>query len=511
MKKFIFILGLFLAPLAFAQHEGNGGDVQCDAVIRKIVGNIEYWVENNGAEIGPLNLSSTHYPTNGVEKARPYSFKEYKESMLEVIKKPLYSSCVSPGDKNYPVAVGDASKICKSSIESDGFHLTCDSIKFLQLNKDLEIQQIHHEFATNVEGLEPDSGPISTYKLSSQLGKYTVSVIERQLGLVSSSSEESSAEIVVPDSPRPFLLKIKGGKGSVAEEVYMNLKSGIVNNLTVATKAEVVNTFFGDSEVFIASSYDKNNEKVNVQAVSNSDQSLFEADIDIRSGYVPDMEAAVQKGMIEFYNPSLFAVLHGKTDDAKTKKPARLSKHIRCTENSCKVYLKQLAKSEQVLAKSCEFHIDKVGKFDRSQNQNLLIVAKVSPDLKDKVESVAFISDNTDFSDSYFAFSFQLVSDGYFYTTLSTLLGPGEGGYRDISNKGYFLLSLKDGRALTLRPKENESFVIDPNFARNLSVKLSQETEDKSALKKIIQSMPSTAAILQRDGSARYINPYSCQ
>ncbi|MGZ3768779.1 MAG: hypothetical protein ACXVCP_02810 [Bdellovibrio sp.] len=489
--------------IVFAGPGGsNGGDLECDAKIRKIANNIEYWVENNGAQLGRLDLRPSQYPVKGSE-ARPYSYNEYKGAMLSLIKKPLISSCVTQGDKGYPVAVNDSSKICVSELRDDGFHLTCDAAKFLNMNQDLKIQQIHHEFATNVPGLEPDSGPISTYKISSKLGKYTVTVTERQLGLISGQQGDSSAEIIVQDGSDPFILNVKGGKGSIAEEVYTNLKEGLVDS---NSDSEVVNTTIGDSQVFISVT-NNNGLKYKTQAIANSDETLFEANIYIREGYVPAMEAAVKNGLIEFRNPSLFVTLHGKSDEAQTNKPARLGKHIRCTWESCKVYLNQFAKSELVEAKHCEFHIDRAGKFSNNSNSDLLFVAKVRSDLKDQVASIKFvIEDNSNFSQAY-----KPLSGGYFYRIFPLLLGPGEGGYKEIPDKGYFLLSLKDGRAFSLHPEKNRNFVIDLRFADNLKVQLPQEVQNVQALKKIISSMPTTSSLYNTDGSARYINPNNCQ
>ena len=80
-----------------------------------------------------------------------------------------------------PIDVGNADKICKSWTAGDGLHILCDIDRFPRLSPDERVEQIHHEFATNVTGLEPDDGPLSSYKISVQLSGGMANVVERKL------------------------------------------------------------------------------------------------------------------------------------------------------------------------------------------------------------------------------------------------------------------------------------------------------------------------------------------
>ena len=151
----------------------GGGDIQCDNLIQNLSyqdpkGNLESWIRNGGPKAGKLDLSSSLDPQTG----SPYTYAEYESAMLKLLeefKKSPDINCVRPGDKGYPVDVGDRAKICKTSVDHSGVHMTCDRTLFMGLTTDEQIEQNHHEFAINVPGLEPDSGSISTYKISDQL------------------------------------------------------------------------------------------------------------------------------------------------------------------------------------------------------------------------------------------------------------------------------------------------------------------------------------------------------
>ncbi|MGZ3747897.1 MAG: hypothetical protein ACXWRE_11075 [Pseudobdellovibrionaceae bacterium] len=491
---------------------GNGGDLECDAEIRKIVGNpndsgsLHYWIENNGAEIGPLDLSSSQFPVKNAGLAKPYSFNEYKASMLNLLAKPLISSCVSSGDKAYPVAIGDSSKICVSKLEIDGFHLRCDAVKFLGMDQDHQIQQIHHEFATNVPGLEPDRGPISTYRLSTQLGKFTVTIAERRLGLV--SGKQTSAEIIQDDSQVFAQLRVRGGHGSLAEEIYNDLKLGPNDNDRQETEVTAIS--FHDSTIYQAS---QKGGKTRVQANSNADESTFEATVDIESGYIVDVQNQVKKGLIEISNRSLYGILRGSPNESRSGKPAILGKFIRCTEDSCKIFLKGSAKSEQVEAKNCEFYIDRAAKVNPGNNLvnngpgRTLLVAKVRSDLAKQISGITYVASRLD-PDDGISFRFLPLSNGHFYLAdfITDDCPTGGNGCRDLPRRGYFLLELKDGRTFALHQKNGENFVLDTRFSASLRTEMSEA----SANNKVIQIIPRTADLYDTDGSARYINPYKC-
>lgn len=190
MKYYKFVIAsLMLTSMSFAQdglaqskvranagQEGaHGGDLTCDAKIQAIANNLNGWIREQGAKKGPLILESSLNPGT----AKPYTIEEYNSAMSALlnsfITKPL-SSC-APG----PIDVDHADKICKSWMTGDGLHILCDLDRFPKMDADLQIQQIHHEFATNITGLEPDDGPLSTYKISIQLSGGMENVLERRL------------------------------------------------------------------------------------------------------------------------------------------------------------------------------------------------------------------------------------------------------------------------------------------------------------------------------------------
>lgn len=168
--------------------EGGGGDLQCDARIKEVTTNLREWFQGSGPEKNSaLDLSSTLNPATG----RPYTKSEYTEAMAAVIAMPLRSACVHRSHTNAgaPVKVGQSPKICRTSVKGGVVEMICDSDVFLNMsgdglqNQDLQIQQIHHEFAINVPGLEPDTASlpklkpstidISSYRISRQLAKVT--------------------------------------------------------------------------------------------------------------------------------------------------------------------------------------------------------------------------------------------------------------------------------------------------------------------------------------------------
>ncbi len=162
---------------AFASQGRGGGDIQCDAEIKKLSANLLDWISAKGPETGKLNLASSLNPVTG----KPYSYSEYEAKMTSLLNMPLDVSCVKPGDKGYPVSVNDSAKICATFVDFEGVHMTCDRGLFLGLNADQRIEQNHHEFSINIPGLEPDSGAISTYKISDQLSASIGDVTERRL------------------------------------------------------------------------------------------------------------------------------------------------------------------------------------------------------------------------------------------------------------------------------------------------------------------------------------------
>jgi hypothetical protein len=176
----LLLAGLSAQATTLGREGGNGGDIVCDAQIKKIADNIQMWTINRGPESGnKLNLSSSVSP--GTNPSGPYTLAQYEQAMSALLSKPLDSSCVTQGDSAFPVQVEGRPKICKTLVDGLGVHMVCDLEKFLALNQDLQIQQIHHEFATSIPGLEVDDGPISSYKISGQLSAFIATVTERKL------------------------------------------------------------------------------------------------------------------------------------------------------------------------------------------------------------------------------------------------------------------------------------------------------------------------------------------
>lgn len=189
-----FIVSILLTvtgELALATRGGTdsaGGDISCDAKIQDIAHNIRTWVKAHGEQSGvQLDLSTSLHPVTHA----PYTFSQYEEAMLSLLEKPVYSKCVSKGDKGYPVRVGDAPKICATYVDPTGIRMRCDRILFENLTADRKIQQIHHELVVNIPGLEKATGPISTYKISTQLSAFTDNVIERRLVVVPKNRKRS--------------------------------------------------------------------------------------------------------------------------------------------------------------------------------------------------------------------------------------------------------------------------------------------------------------------------------
>jgi hypothetical protein len=217
----LFLLTSVSLSPAFAQRGGTssgGGDIQCDAQIKVLASNLSDWINNNGAEIGKLDLSSSLNSSTG----QPYSYSEYKAKMIGLLSLPLNVSCVKQGDSGYPVSVDDSAKICATSVDSSGVHMICDRALFLALNPDQQIEQNHHEFAINVPGLEPDTGPISTYEISNQLSSYIETVTERRL-VVKAAAATSAGSL--PDASQPVQTLTSGTLLMLAQDVYVPLAS----------------------------------------------------------------------------------------------------------------------------------------------------------------------------------------------------------------------------------------------------------------------------------------------
>jgi hypothetical protein len=216
------IFGLGSPASSFADHGtagGGGGDIQCDKLIQDLsfgdpAGNLRHWLNNGGPEAGKkLDLSSSLSPTG-----QPYTLPGYEKAMtalIDIFAKSPDVNCVRPGDKGYPVDVNDTSKICKTFVDETGVHMTCDRDLFMGLTPDEQIEQNHHEFAINVQGLESDTGSISTYKISRQLAKSIGNAIERRLII----NTQGPLPKIVSTSLTPIW--------TMAKPTYFNLPLGI--------------------------------------------------------------------------------------------------------------------------------------------------------------------------------------------------------------------------------------------------------------------------------------------
>ena len=163
------VILLLASPLARAGNEsGHGGDIQCDGAIQLIAQDLRTWIENDGPVVGRLDLSSSLDP----KTTRPFAIPVYETAMKELLGRPLDISCVGQGDPEYPVTVRGSVKICRNEMLADRIRMVCDRGLFISLSDEMKYEQVHHEFATDVPGLEPDDGPISTYKISTQISAY---------------------------------------------------------------------------------------------------------------------------------------------------------------------------------------------------------------------------------------------------------------------------------------------------------------------------------------------------
>jgi len=199
LKLVLSVLALISCQQIWAdgtQGGSGGGDLECDAQIRGIIGvdhkaqtgSLYYWYSNKGPQRDSLlDLSSSKNPASG----KPYTKKELASAMLGLMNMTVKTGCTHRlGSQDpRPVVVGGEPKVCRTIVANGVVDILCDSEVFLTMKtnqlttEDLQIQQINHEFAINVPGLEPDlasvpaSTPyildISTYAISSQLSMVT--------------------------------------------------------------------------------------------------------------------------------------------------------------------------------------------------------------------------------------------------------------------------------------------------------------------------------------------------
>jgi hypothetical protein len=201
MKKSMFlgaILATSMLGVSFTQADrgtvgGGGGDIECEAPVQGIAANLIQWIADKGPEKADprFDLSSSLNPNTNTK--RPYTYSEYGEAMTEYLTAPVVVRCLKSDSPENPVKVYGADKICETSFDGSTVQMKCDRELFLGLSQDLKIQQTHHEYAILVPGLEPDVGPISSYKISTQLSYSTEDVLERRVVVKSSCSGDSCA------------------------------------------------------------------------------------------------------------------------------------------------------------------------------------------------------------------------------------------------------------------------------------------------------------------------------
>jgi hypothetical protein len=184
------VLGLVSCPICFASEGpggSGGGDIQCEKVIRSIADDLRSWIADRGLNASQLtpedqiDLSSTTNPST----KKHFTQHEYNQAMEAKLDLPLHVDCRPACDesKNSPgciqLDINNKDKVCTSSIGPGGMDMRCDLGRFIGspllkgLTDDEQIQQVHHEYAIHIKGLEPDTGDISTYRISTQLSKFS--------------------------------------------------------------------------------------------------------------------------------------------------------------------------------------------------------------------------------------------------------------------------------------------------------------------------------------------------
>jgi hypothetical protein len=158
---------------------------------------------------------------------------------------PLISSCVED-----VVEVDDASKVCKSWIRDGAVHMVCNLSRFVGMPDAAQYRQIHHEFATQVPGLEPAIGPVSTYGISDQLSDFLVTVQTTKLGILNRSDR---SELGCDGDERCLVAKVrefvKAGLKDQHSALYKNyVKAGASPFEEVGDVAETIEGILSDSD-----------------------------------------------------------------------------------------------------------------------------------------------------------------------------------------------------------------------------------------------------------------------
>ena len=118
------------------------------------------------------------------------------------------------------MAVSGARKACKSWIDDSGVNLVCQEDKVLNMiNADPAsfAQQVHHEYAIHVPGLEPDDGAVSTYEISSQLSYFGEMKLDYTIAIKPRPLSQLLNQIAKQDDITSAYLVREGGIKSDAE------------------------------------------------------------------------------------------------------------------------------------------------------------------------------------------------------------------------------------------------------------------------------------------------------
>lgn len=145
---------------------GGGGDL-CEDRIKTIRADIKSWIEKSGSDALQLPSGMTTH--------------QYNQGMLDAISKAKIK-CVASGDRDYPVEVQGAAKVCKFRVSGANSQITCDFNKFQSMTESDQYILIHHEYA-GIAGLENPNGSESFYDISNQITDYLVDQVVKRLAV----------------------------------------------------------------------------------------------------------------------------------------------------------------------------------------------------------------------------------------------------------------------------------------------------------------------------------------
>lgn len=165
-----FLTIFVTSSLALAQHgtaSGGGGDA-CELRIKEVRDDISTWLKKGGAQ------SLARFSAN--QNAADYTAK-----MLNAITSTRIS-CVSEGDRGFPVQVNGKPKQCRWESTNAGSYITCDTAKFLNkgMDEDRQYELINHEYAS-IAGYEIPNEDDSDYRFSNQLSVFLESRMVKRL------------------------------------------------------------------------------------------------------------------------------------------------------------------------------------------------------------------------------------------------------------------------------------------------------------------------------------------